>query len=139
MGFENQETRWRRVLPSELGAYHALIDEILESLRAENWEKRDLFAVHMALEESISNAIRHGNKLDQAKHVTVECTASAERFWARICDEGAGYRREAIPDCRSDDRLEAPGGRGLALIEAYMDVVELNETGNCITMEKRRQ
>jgi serine/threonine-protein kinase RsbW len=135
---ENGEMVLHRVLPTSLSAYHEFIDEVLTALKAEQWGQRELFGVHMALEESISNAIRHGNKHDESKSVTVECRASARRFWARICDEGQGYCRDAIPDCRCDERLEVPGGRGLALIEAYMDLVELNDVGNCLTMEKRR-
>ena len=43
-----------------------------------------------------------------------------------------------MPDCTADENLECPGGRGLALIKAYMTRVEYNERGNCVTMEKIR-
>lgn len=124
------------VLPSSLTAYHDFVQQVLESLEELQWQTADLFGVHMALEESISNAIRHGNKEDPAKRVHVECQVSAERFWAKICDEGEGYDPSAVPDCRSPENLEVPGGRGLALICAYMTSVEHSECGKCLMIEK---
>jgi serine/threonine-protein kinase RsbW len=128
----------QRTFPSQLGVYQPFIEEVLKELRQGGWSESELFGVQMALEESISNGIRHGNKHDPDKQVTVECRVSAGRFWVQVCDEGAGYCRQDVPDCCDDDRLEVPGGRGLALIEAYMDRVEHNDRGNCLTLEKTR-
>lgn len=125
-------------LASSLSSYHGFVQTILDQLADLGWQKCDLFAVHMALEESISNAIRHGNKEDPAKQVRVECRLSPERFWVQICDEGPGFKPAAVPDCCAPDRLEVCGGRGLALIQAYMTSVQYNERGNCLTMEKRQ-
>jgi serine/threonine-protein kinase RsbW len=124
-------------LASNLLDYHRFIDAVADQLAELGWEYGDLFAVRMALEESISNAIRHGNKEDPAKRVHVDCRFSGERFWSKIVDEGPGFNPSAVPDCCAPDRLEVPGGRGLALIKAYMTSVQYNECGNCLTMEKR--
>ncbi len=137
MSLPSDEIQFERALPSALDAYHDFVESILNELAARGWGQGDLFAVHMALEESISNAIRHGNKQDSNKRVTVECRLSGERFWARICDEGPGFRLKDVPDCCSPECLELPGGRGLALISAYMTRVEYNDCGNCVTLEKR--
>jgi serine/threonine-protein kinase RsbW len=124
-------------LASNLVDYHAFIEKVLLHLKELGWEHCDLFAVHMALEESISNAIRHGNKQDPEKRVEVDCRLSPLRFWSKIVDEGSGFNPSAVPDCCAADRLEVPGGRGLALINAYMTSVFYNDRGNCLTMEKR--
>ncbi len=123
-------------LPSSLSAYHDFVQGILERLQQLGWEDKVLFGVHMALEESISNAIRHGNKEDSQKKVHIECEVCSTRFWAKICDEGEGYKPEEVPDCRSPENLEVPGGRGLTLIRAYMTSVEHSECGCCLIMEK---
>jgi serine/threonine-protein kinase RsbW len=124
-------------LPSSLTAYQSFIQSILDQLAELGWAKGDLFAVNMALEESISNAIKHGNNEDPAKKVVVECQLSPSRFWVQITDEGVGFRPSDVPDCRCPDRLEVPGGRGLTLMKAYMTSVEYNNCGNRLTMEKR--
>jgi serine/threonine-protein kinase RsbW len=126
----------RRTFPSALDAYHEFVQVVLDELSELGWNQSDLFGVHMALEESISNAIRHGNKLDPNKKVEVECRFSSDHFWARVRDEGAGFHPGDVPDCCSPECLELPGGRGLALMNAYMTRVQFNEQGNCVTLEK---
>ena len=125
-----------RKLPSSLSAYHDFVQGVLEKLQVLGWDKGVLFGIHMALEESISNAIRHGNNEDPQKSVLVECELSEKRFWVKVCDEGEGYNPGEVPDCCSEENLEQPGGRGLALIRAYMTTVEHSECGCCLMMEK---
>ena len=138
MATSDQSIVLARELPSTLTAYHDFVQEVLTSLQDHGWTDHELFGVHMALEESISNAIRHGNCEDPAKSVHVECHVSESRFYAAVRDEGKGYEPDAVPDCCSEDRLEVPGGRGLKLIRAYMDKVEHADQGRCVKMEKLR-
>jgi serine/threonine-protein kinase RsbW len=130
----------RNELPSRSGAHIPLLEEILTELEHLGWDPngRDYFGVQMALEESLSNAIRHGNKLDESKRVFVECKVSPDRFWLQVTDEGPGFKLQAVPDCTADENLDCCGGRGLALIQAYMTYVQYNECGNSVTMEKTR-
>jgi serine/threonine-protein kinase RsbW len=136
------EHRWswtsKKKLPSRSGAHIPHLQEILEQLTAAGWSGRDLFGIELALEESLSNAIRHGNRFDESKSVLVECKVSAEQFWLRVTDEGPGFRPQAVPDCTADENLDCPGGRGLALIQAYMTRVEYHGCGNCLELEKIR-
>jgi serine/threonine-protein kinase RsbW len=123
-------------LVSTLTAYHDLAQEILDTLADYAWTKEHLFGVQMALEEALSNAVRHGNKHDPTKHVYVDCELAPKRFYIKIRDEGEGYDPCKVPDCCAEENLEAPGGRGLALIRAYMTRVELSDCGRCVIMEK---
>ncbi|MEM8947516.1 MAG: ATP-binding protein [Planctomycetota bacterium] len=124
------------VLPSSLSAYHDFVQGLLERLQTLGWSDKVLFGIHMALEESISNAIRHGNKEDPNKSVSVECELSPKRFWVQVCDEGEGYDPDQVPDCTSPENLERPGGRGLELIRHYMTHVDHSHCGRCVVMEK---
>ncbi|MEX2309003.1 MAG: ATP-binding protein [Pirellulales bacterium] len=128
----------RATFPSLAGAHQSHMQDILDTLKRLGWEGRDLFGIHLALEESLTNAIKHGNRLNESKRVVVDCKASADRFWLRVRDEGCGFEPGEVPDCTADENLECPGGRGLALIKAYMTRVEHNKRGNCVTMEKIR-
>jgi serine/threonine-protein kinase RsbW len=127
-------------LPSKKGAHIPHMDAILLELERHGWDKngRDYFGIQMALEESLTNAIRHGNCCDPTKQVHVECKVSDQRFWLRVTDEGPGFKPNQVADCTADENLECPGGRGLALIKAYMTRVEYNHCGNSVTMEKTR-
>lgn len=125
-------------LPSRRGAHLPLMEEILEQMAAVGWAGRDFFAVQMALEESLANAIKHGNQCDEAKRVRVECKFSRKKFWLQVEDEGGGFAPAHVADCTSESGLEACCGRGMMLIHAYMDTVSHNDRGNLITMEKER-
>ncbi len=125
-----------RVLPSTLTAYFDLVQEVLSTLENFGWGKEHLFGINMALEEALSNAVRHGNKHDTNKQVYVDCELSPRRFFIKIRDEGAGYNPCNVPDCCADENLDVPGGRGLALMRAYMSRVELVDNGTCVIMEK---
>lgn len=138
MSHHNWSHTIERSLPSRRNAHLESMEEILAKLTQLGWSDRELFGVQMALEESLTNAIRHGNKLDESKQVMMECKVSPERFWLRVEDEGPGFIPADVPDCTKEHNLEACGGRGLMLIRAYMTSVEYNDTGNRVTMEKIR-
>ncbi len=126
-------------LPSERGANRGVTDAILERLGAYGWPESDIFAIHLAAEEAIVNAIVHGNKLDPTKRVHVECEVSADLARISISDEGAGFDPASLPDCTADDRLEAPSGRGVMLMRSFMTRIEYNAKGNAVVLEKIRQ
>lgn len=126
-------------LPSSVDAGHRFIAEVLAQLESERWTSQDIFGVHLALEEAVVNAIKHGNKLDLDKHVRISCKVGAQDFWISIADEGQGFDPNAVPDCTDDEHIHIPSGRGLLLMRCYMNRVEYNACGNAVTMEKRRK
>src|SRR5262245_64165973 len=56
--------------------------------------------VSVAVRESVINAIKHGNKEDRAKHVTVEFVLSPrdrpQEFVVEVLDEGAGFNPDEV-------------------------------------------
>jgi serine/threonine-protein kinase RsbW len=133
------ESIWTREidLPSQRGASRLVTDELLEQLGVHGWSPSDIFAIHLAAEEAIVNAIVHGNKLDPAKRVNVSCEVTPEVARIRITDEGDGFDPGQVPDCTADDRLEMPGGRGVMLMKSFMTRIEYNAKGNSVLLEKR--
>ena len=141
MGNQSPESVWRKVtdLPSERGASRIITDELLEQLGIHGWSPSDIFAIHLAAEEAIVNAIVHGNRLNPAKRVHVACEVSAELARVEITDEGPGFDPYKVPDCTKDERLDAPGGRGVMLMRSFMTRIEYNAKGNAVVLEKRRE
>jgi serine/threonine-protein kinase RsbW len=109
---------------------------ILSKLESENFDSKDIFAVHLAIEEAFLNAVKHGNKNDPDKKVKVEYTINPDRIDITITDDGDGFNPENVPDPRENENLYKPQGRGLLLINTYMDVVEYNDKGNSVHMTK---
>lgn len=134
------ESAWTWTLDREIPSCslqgHRLILEIIEQLQRLEWSQRDVFGVHLALEEAVVNAIKHGNGEDPAKKVTVSCKVSRSRCWVLVEDEGEGFNPEEVPDCTLDENLDKPSGRGLKLMKNFMTMIEYNDSGNRVVMEK---
>jgi serine/threonine-protein kinase RsbW len=131
---------WQRTLtlPSERGSSRLVTDELLAQLGAHGWPPDDVFAIHLATEEALVNAVVHGNQLDPQKTVQVECHVSPELVRLTITDEGAGFDPQSVPDCTLEERLEAASGRGVMLMRSFMSRIEYNPKGNSVLLEKRR-
>lgn len=122
--------------PSVFGQAHNLIDEVLAKMTEQGWSDRDVFAVNMALEESVTNAIEHGNHGNPEKRFYLVCRVSPKLVYISVRDEGKGFQRDLVPDPTKDENLETPSGRGMMLINGFMTRVWYNEAGNEIYMEK---
>ncbi len=139
-GTKMNKERWtwtmERVIPSCPQEGHRLILEIVGQLHQHRWRQRDIFAVHLALEEALVNAIKHGNGEDPEKNVQLQCKLSPDRCWIQIQDEGRGFDPDRVPDCTLNENLDKPSGRGLKLMRNFMSWVEYNKRGNRVAMEK---
>lgn len=122
------------VVESEPSALGRPCRQILSALQAKGFSQDDVFAVHLALEEAFLNAVKHGNKMDSAKKVTVEYTVDEEKVEICVTDEGEGFNPSMIPDPRVGENLYRPEGRGLLLISSYMHTVEYSTRGNSLRM-----
>jgi serine/threonine-protein kinase RsbW len=127
-----------RYIPSSPGAGRAVQEEIIEQLRRQRWCGRDRFCVLLALEEAMTNAIKHGNRLDVEKQVRVTCKLSSKMLRIEIADQGPGFDPASLPDPTDPWRIECPCGRGVMLIHKFMSRVAYNPAGNQVILEKDR-
>jgi serine/threonine-protein kinase RsbW len=125
------------VIPSDLDAARRLQEEI-EAVVRPAFADHEAFAIKMAVEEALVNAIKHGNQMDPDKSVRVAYALGTERFDVRITDEGPGFNPEEVPDPTAPENLERPCGRGLLLIRFYMTGVAFQDNGRTIVMHKLR-
>jgi serine/threonine-protein kinase RsbW len=112
---------------------------IISELEANNFGQDEIFAVHLALEESFINAIKHGNKMEPNKRVKIDYLVCSDKAEIYLEDEGSGFDPNVVPDPRYGENLYRTEGRGLFLIRSYMDVAEFNKRGNCLHMVKYKQ
>ena len=127
------------VVDSKSSAVVEVCKEILSKLEEYNFDKDDTFAVHLTLEEAFLNAVKHGNKMDPTKKVKIDYSVNSEKVEITITDEGAGFEPESVDDPRFGEGLYEPGGRGLLLMNSYMDVVKYSEHGNSVYMVRYKE
>lgn len=126
------------VIPSKRAAAGKAEREVLCSARKAGFSDESLFAIRLAVDEAIANAIQHGNRGDPSKHVTIRYRVDRDRFEITVADEGHGFHPDQLPDPTTPENIERPHGRGVMLMRAYMTEVSFNERGNEVTMVKRR-
>src|SRR5262245_2479096 len=136
----SSDWKWSLVkkIPSDTGEARTLLDELLSRLGENGWPEEDKFGIHLAVEEALMNAIKHGNQRDPEKFVDVQYYLSPELLRVCIEDEGEGFDPEDVPDPTLDENLELPSGRGLMLMRTFMSIVEYNDKGNRVFMEKKK-
>ncbi|MFH0963251.1 MAG: ATP-binding protein [Planctomycetota bacterium] len=122
------------VIPSHPNFMGVVERRVLTSLVDLGFDDAQLFAVRLALEEAVTNAIKHGNKMDPSKKVTIRFKIDSEKVSFEVSDEGEGFDYNAVPDPTDDEHLELPHGRGLLLMRAYADEVTYNEAGNQVRL-----
>jgi len=121
-----------------MGVAHGLIEEVLLAVRTQQWCEKDVFALELILEESLTNAVKHGNNSDPSKHVWFDCKLSQNTVYARIEDEGAGFAPSTLPDPREPENQMVVTGRGVLLIKHFATRVKWNDSGTVIEVEKDR-
>jgi serine/threonine-protein kinase RsbW len=117
----------------------AAIKTVLDSLAAHGYTESSRFAVRLAVEEALANALRHGHKrLPHTTPIRLTFQASPDDLRITITDQGPGFAPGAVPDPTLEENLELPSGRGLMLMRAYMTSVTFNDRGNQVTMLYRK-
>jgi len=126
-------------VPSKLAEKEPTIERLLGVLRDKNFIDRDAeMKARLCLDEVIVNAMEHGNKLDEAKTVRIELFASTSRWAIRVRDEGEGFEPQDVPDPDDPMSLFMESGRGVLLINSFMDEVHYYDGGRAVQLAKRR-
>tara|TARA_Y100001934_G_C12375875_1_gene789185 strand:- start:2676 stop:3083 length:408 start_codon:yes stop_codon:yes gene_type:complete len=128
---------YNQTFASDLHVSADIQKEIQELWLARGMSDMDLPDMQLALEEGLANAIKHGNKMDPNKQVTVECFMNEDVVRVVIKDEGNGFDLNEVPDPTLPENLDKPSGRGVMLMKAFMDDVLYNDIGNQLTFIKR--
>jgi serine/threonine-protein kinase RsbW len=92
-------------------------------------DEDSLHWIGVAVREAVINAIKHGNREDLSKLVTVEFTLAPPVAHAelviRIRDQGEGFEPEGIGNPLSPENLMKSSGRGIFFMRSFMDDVTL--------------
>jgi serine/threonine-protein kinase RsbW len=100
--------------------------------------------VSVAVRESVINAIKHGNREDRRKHVTVEFNltprTTPQEFIVRVLDEGEGFDPESVANPLDPENMLKASGRGIFFMRNFMDDVSIArrpEGGMVVRMSKK--
>jgi len=111
----------RLLLDSTLDSVEVAETAVLKDAQVLGFDEDDLHQLGMAVRESMVNAVVHGNRYNARKKVHVVVTRAHDHLIIVITDEGEGFDPNNVPNPLSDENLLRQSGRGLLLIQAFVD------------------
>jgi serine/threonine-protein kinase RsbW len=129
------ERSWR----SRLDLKQEMLDAVTGALLARGWvEVDDLTWLSLCLDEAVANALLHGNEGDPALTVTVILGADQERWVVLVRDQGEGFSPDLVPDSEAPESLLLEHGRGIHIMQEWLDELTYYRGGACVWLSRRR-
>ncbi len=112
-----------------------MIESFIDNCKEKFQLNEDIYGnIMIAVTEAVNNAIRHGNKNDSTKNVSLALTLEENLIKFKIEDEGKGFNYNNLPDPTAPENIEKPGGRGIFLMKHLSDEVEFKEGGRVVEL-----
>ena len=122
-----QEHTVEKVLESTLDSVDSAEHTVLGEAEALGFDEDDLHRVGIALRECMVNAVVHGNRYNSRKKVHLKVIRTPESLTIVIGDEGDGFDPTAVPDPLAGENLLRGSGRGVMLMQAFMDEFQISK------------
>ena len=116
------ETAWQTIDLAQ-----AITERVAES---SGFEEDDIHKIAMSVREGIINALHYGNRMQRGKTVFLDFVFEPERLVIRMTDEGEGFEASHVDDPLSEENLLKTSGRGLLLVQAFMDDMRVGRGPN---------
>jgi serine/threonine-protein kinase RsbW len=121
----------------------ALAEEVgVRMAAAAGFGEDDQYKIGLALHEGVMNAFQYGNQQRRERKIHVIFELHEEKLVIHVVDQGAGFRLEDVPDPRDDENVLEDSGRGVLLMKAFMDEVDVLSSaagGAEVVMAKHRR
>lgn len=122
------------VIPSNQN-YLADVDTFLEgALRSYGVADSVIADIAISVSELVNNAIIHGNRSAPDRSVTVRVGQANGKVSIAVSDQGHGFNPEKIENPIEDDNLLKEVGRGIFIVRALMDSVDIDATPDGTTI-----
>jgi serine/threonine-protein kinase RsbW len=123
-------------MPSKPQRFEVILETLIESIAlAEEVGMRvaavagfgddDQYKIGLAVHEGVMNAFQYGNKQRRERKIHVIFELLEEKLVIHVVDQGGGFRIQDIPDPREDENVLGDSGRGVLLMKAFMDEVDV--------------
>jgi serine/threonine-protein kinase RsbW len=123
---------------SEIDAISPLVDWLMPLIKISRCVSGDERNVEIALREALANAVLHGNKHDIQKKVHISCCIHPARELSIVVrDEGSGFDPSEVPNPTAIENLHCETGRGIFLMNVFMDDVHFERSGTEVHLHKR--
>lgn len=117
-----------------------LIDRYAGLLNDRGWViGGELNWLHLCLEETLVNAMVHGNEGDPDLSVNVTIWDDGDSWELVVRDRGDGFSPDEVPDPADPDALLFEHGRGILLMQDWLDELRYHDDGATAVLRRRKQ
>lgn len=129
MTLMNEMTALKIEIPS-LSENIRIVESFIDNVKDRFNIDDDIYGnIMVSVTEAVNNAIKHGNKSDKNKNVTLSVTCEENLMRFIIQDEGNGFDIESLPDPTAPENLDKLSGRGIFLMKHLADEVKHSDNG----------
>lgn len=108
-------------------AAEALVVDAAAALGLDEDARMDL---GLAIREAMVNAVAHGNQYSPDKQVRLILERRSDAVKVTIIDQGEGFDLNRVPDPTQGENLMRESGRGLLLMQAFVDEFSVKRTAS---------
>jgi anti-sigma regulatory factor (Ser/Thr protein kinase) len=126
------------VIPADPKCIPAVVEGVMKIVREKRIDPGNEADVEIALCEALANAVKHGCGGDLSKHV--QCCVAIEQdgeLLVVVRDPGDGFDPATLPSPVAAPGIMKTSGRGVFLINQFMDEVRYEDGGRTLHMRKR--
>jgi serine/threonine-protein kinase RsbW len=112
-----------------------IIESFIDNAKEKYHLNDDIYGnIMIAVTEAVNNAIKHGNKDNSAKNVSISLSLEEGMIKFKVQDEGTGFDFHQLPDPTLPENISRPGGRGIFLMKHLCDEVDFKENGKVVEL-----
>lgn len=117
-------------LPSEIKLIDLVHSATEKMAEYAGLDEDEALNVGLAVREAVINAMLHGNQQQSQLPVSINLSVDQGTLRAVVTDEGAGFDPAKADDPTKDEHLMRESGRGLLLMEAFVDKIRIRRRSN---------
>jgi serine/threonine-protein kinase RsbW len=112
-----------------------MIESFIDNSKERFDLNEDLYGnIMIAVTEAVNNAIKHGNRSNAEKNVTLTLNLTNSEIKFKIEDQGPGFDYHNLPDPTAPENLEKTSGRGIFLMKHLADEVSFHDSGRVVEL-----
>lgn len=134
----SDEIKKNILIPSDINKIKFVREHILQDLNKYCFNEEVKMAILVALDECLTNAIKHGNKNNNKLMVEINYKINKTSIIISIKDQGSGFNWKENIHFYGQNNYTGyeTSGRGIFMIKNLMSDVFYNDLGNEITIVK---
>jgi serine/threonine-protein kinase RsbW len=114
-----------QVLESSLESVDHAEQTVLREAEVLGFDEDDLHRIGISVRECMVNAVVHGNRYNARKKVHLKVSRAPDRLTVWVADEGDGFDPASLPDPLAGENLLRQSGRGVLMMQAFMDEFQI--------------